>query len=254
MGKLNREEMKELARTHKIALYSAKMVMKGNWTLDYALSLEKPVFNQGVRWMLQAKKRKWVMAFQTFDKGAIFGKILKVRKYNILAQVRGKLKYIEKIDIAYVCNSKFFKKLPEYFRHDPFVSDIKPKPTYKPSERREVDLAPIKERAPVRITLFTGEIVEGLVVWVTDYDFELKVDRYISLMIFKHAVWDAVEKEYHRFRQPAQKQFTPKPKKPFKKPPFERKGYSSKSNQSGEPMGPPRSRNRFGPVNGYGNS
>lgn len=233
--------MKELAKQHNIALYSAKMVMKGKWTLDYALSLEKPVFNQGVRWLLYAKRKKWTMAFRTFERGVVFGKVLKVRKYNTLLLTRGRLRYLEKIETAYVFNSKNQGVLPEYIRRDPFVSDVKEKPAYKPSDRKIPDLAAIKERAAVKITLYSGEIMEGLVTWVTEFDFELKMDRYITVLIYKHAVLDATEKEFHRFRQPFQKKEAPRP---FNRP---------------KPGGPPRPRfqgtpppGRFGPSSGGG--
>lgn len=194
--------MKELARKHNIALYSAKMILKSKWTLDYALSLEKPVFNQGVRWLLYTKKKKWLMSFRTFERGNVVGKVLKVRKFNTLLLVRGRLKYLEKIDTAYIYNAKTHHLLSEYIKTDPFVSDVKEKPSYKPSDRKAVDLSPVKERSPVRLTLYTGEIMEGLVTWVTEYDFELKLDRYLSILVMKHAVCDAVAKEFHRFKQP----------------------------------------------------
>jgi len=243
MGKIDRDEMKALAREHGIALYSAKMVLKKNWTLEYALILEKPVFNQGVRWLLSVKKKKWLMAFKTFDKGTVFGKVMKVRRYNTLIQVRDKLRYLEKIDTAYIYNYKDHRKLSDYIRHDPFVSDIKEKPAYKPSERRKVDLSSIKERTPVRITLYTGEILEGLVAWVTNYDFELKMDRFLSMVIFKHAVWDATEKDFHRFRQPPRKSHDSR-QQPYTDRKFEKNGHQHS----------PSSNNRFRQVRGFGSS
>ena len=235
--------MKELAKKENIALYSAKMVLKGKWTLDYALSLERPVFNTGVRWLLNAKKKKWLMAFKTFDRGTIAGKILKVRKFNNLILVRGKLKYPEKIDNAYIYNAKDQRLLPEYIRHDPFVTDIKEKPAYKPSDRKAVDLSVIKERTPVRVTLYTGEILEGVVSWTTDFDFELKMDRYLSVLVLNHAVHDAVEKEYHRFRQPLRKKQPPRRNFQQSKGPARNNYQRPKPPNSG-----------FGPMGGFGPS
>jgi len=223
MGKIDSNSIRLLAKNQNIAFYSAKMVLKNKWTLDYALSLEKPVFNQGVRWLLGVKKKKWVMAFRTFERGIVLGKVLKVRKFNNLILSRGKLKYLEKIETAYVYNSKVHRLLPEYIRFDPFISDSKEKPAYKPSERKAVDLSLLKEQTPVRITLYTGEILEGLVTWVTAFDFELRMDRYLSILIFKHAVCEVSEKEYHRFKQPIRKRLPDKPysrpKEPFRKSP-----------------------------------
>ncbi len=175
MGKIDKDAIKALAREHNIAYYSAKMVLKEKWTMDYAKGLERPVFNLGVRWLLSAKKKKYVMAFRTFDKGVVLGKVLKVRKYNTLILCRGRLRYLEKIDTAFVYNSRIHRLLPEYVKRDPFVSDVKEKPAYKPSERKQADLSAIKEQEPVRITLYTGEIFEGAVNWLTDYDFEPKL-------------------------------------------------------------------------------
>jgi sRNA-binding regulator protein Hfq len=214
MPKVDRDAIKALAKQHNIALYSAKMILKEKWTLDYALSLEKPVWNQGVRWLLSSKKKKFIMAFRTFDKGTAVGKVLKVRKYNNLILSRGRLKYLEKIDTAYIYNSRIHRLLPDYIKRDPFISDAKGKPAYKPSDRKPIDLAALKEQTAVRLTLYTGEIMEGIIAWITDYDFEIRLDRYLSVMVFKHAVCDAVEKEYHRFTQPIRKR---PERKPFQK-------------------------------------
>jgi sRNA-binding regulator protein Hfq len=211
MAKIDKNAVKALARENNIAYYSAKMVLKEKWTMDYAKSLERPVFNQGVRWLLTAKKKKYVMAFRTFDKGVVLGKVLKVRKYNNLVLCRGRLRYIEKIDTAFIYNSRIHRLLPEYVKRDPFVSDVKEKPAYKPSERKQADLAVVKEQQPVRITLYTGEIFEGVVHWATEFDFELKLDRYVSILVLRHAVVDALPKEDFRFRQPVREQTDKKP-------------------------------------------
>jgi sRNA-binding regulator protein Hfq len=232
MAKIDRDAIKALAKQHNIALYSAKMILKEKWTLDYALSLEKPVFNQGVKWLLGAKKKKFTMACRTFDQGVVLGRVLKVRKYNNLILSRGRLKYLEKIDTAYVYNSRIHRILPDYIKRDPFISDAKERPAYKPSDRKKVELDVIKEQTAVRLTLYTGEIMEGVVAWVTDFDFELRLDRYLSVMVYKHAVCDAIEKEYHRFTQPIRKR---PERKPFQKdrPPYKGSYNRPPSNSSG---------------------
>jgi hypothetical protein len=82
--------------------------------------------------------------------------------------------------------------------------------------------------------------MEGLVSWVTDYDFELKLDRYVSIVILKHAVWDATEIDFHRFRQPIKKH------RPAKKP--YNRDFRNKNNRprgQSAPSSPNSTRGRF---------
>ncbi|GEM_PF-951988 len=256
MAKIDKNAIKALAREHNIAYYSAKMVLKEKWTMDYAKGLERPVFNLGVRWLLSAKKKKYVMAFRTFDKGVVLGKVLKVRKFNTLILCRGRLRYLEKIDTAFVYNSRIHRLLPEYLKRDPFVSDVKEKPAYKPSERKQADLSAIKDQEPVRITLYTGEIFEGAVNWTTEFDFELKLDRYVSILVLRHAVVDAIPKEDFHYRQPVRERPEKKPFRPdhgdFNKSP---RPPGSRPPQGPRPAGPrPSGPRPPGPRFGFGPS
>ncbi|MBP7865500.1 MAG: hypothetical protein KA419_06085 [Acidobacteria bacterium] len=244
MPKIDKEAIKALAKEHRIALYSAKMILKGKWTVEYALTLERPVFNQGVSWLLQARTRRWLMAFRTFDLGVFVGKILRVRKFNVLLEIHSRLRYIEKIDTAYVYNARLRNQLPEYIKAEAPAGE---KPAYKPSMRPSVDLSALREGKSVRIQLLTGEKMEGVIRWATEFDFELRLDRFVSIMVLNHAVLHAEEKEYHKFRQPPGE---PPFKKPFgqrpqggSRPPFRSRPFPSPSGStgSGGPQGGGRS-------------
>ncbi len=207
MAKIAKEEIKNFAREHKIAMYSAKMVLKKKWTLEYAKTLEYPVFNKGVSWLLEAKKNKVLLAFKTFKKGCIRGFVVRVRKYNNLIESHGKLKYVEKINTAYIAKSKDYKFLRKYSSIDPFVKDLKEVPSYKPSDRKEVDFSMVKKGTPVMVTLFTGEVFEGIVGWTTEYEFELKLDVDLSIIILKHAVWDVIDLASYEFPRYPREEF-----------------------------------------------
>lgn len=210
-AKVDVEAIRALAAEHHIAMYSAKMVLKGKWELQYAVDMERPVFNHGVRWLLQVKNKRWVMGFWTFSKGEILGRVLKVRKYNILISTRSRLAYVEKIDTAFIYSLKIRRILPNYIRRDDSVRSLNQVPAYKPSDRQGVDASPVQTGKAVTLTLFNGDVMDGLVGWKTDFEFELKLDRYISVIVFRHSVFRAVSKEYHAFTQPA-----------IRKPPRER--------------------------------
>ena len=199
MGKISREDIKVLAKESGIAQYSAKMVLKGKWTLEYAKSLERPEFNLGVSWLLQAKSRHWPMAFRTFDLGVFSGQIRKVRKYNVLLEMRNsRMRYVEKIDTAYVYGVKFRHELAHFVKE----GEAGPKPAYKPSEREMADLSAVVAGRSARLHLLTGETADGVIRWVTPFDFEFRLDRYFSLLVFKHAVASAEEIDFYRFQTP----------------------------------------------------
>ncbi len=199
MAKIEKEKIKNFAKEHKIAMYSAKMVLKNKWTLEYAKTLEYPVYNKGVSWLLNAKKNRVLLAFKTFNKGCIRGHVVRVRKYNNLIETKGKLKYIEKIQTAYITKSKDYKYLRKYSSIDPFVKDLKELPAYKPSDRKEVDFSVVKKGTPVMVTLYTGEVFEGIVGWETEFEFELKLDVDVSIIVLKHAVWDVIDLASYEF-------------------------------------------------------
>lgn len=199
MAKIEKEKIKNFAREHKIAMYSAKMVLKDKWTLEYAKSLEKPIYNKGVAWLLNARKNKILLAFKLFNKGCIRGHIVRVRKYNNLIESKGKLKYIEKIQTAYITKNKDYRFLRKYSSIDPFVKDLREVPAYKPSDRKEIDFSVVKKGNPVMVTLYTGEVFEGIVGWETDFEFELKLDVDVSIIVLKHAIWDVIDLASYEF-------------------------------------------------------
>lgn len=247
MPKIDKLAIRELAKQHNIAPYSAKMVLKEKWTLDYAQTLEKPVFNLGVKWLLSAKKKKATLAFRTFDRGTVLGKVVKVRKFNNLLLVRGKLRYIEKIDTAYVYNTRLAKLIPEYIRMNPAFEEGVEKPAYKPSDRKPIDLSCLDVHKSVRMTLYTGELLEGVVAWVSEFDFELKLDRYISVLVFKHAVAEASIKEFHRFKQPIRE----RPARKLGHRPFDREKRPDGAPRSFGPR-PPKPHGGSGGQGGFG--
>ncbi len=227
MAKISREDIKVLAKESGIAQYSAKMILKGKWTLEYARSLERPEFNQGVSWLLQAKSRHWPMAFRTFDLGVFSGQIRKVRKYNVLLEMRNnRMRYIEKIDTAYVYGVKFRHELAGFIRE----GEAGAKPAYKPSERDQANLAAVVAGRSVRLQLLTGETMDGVVRWVTPFDFELRLDRYFSVLVFKHAVASAEEIDFYRFQTP-----------PLEKPPRPAGFRPPRPYSPGHPFKPPSS-------------
>ena len=82
----------------------------------------------------------------------------------------------------------------------------------------------------VRLHLLTGETMEGVIRWVTPFDFEFRLDRYFSLLVFKHAVAVAEEIDFYRFRTP-----------PMEKPQRPNGFRHSRPFASGSPFRPPSS-------------
>ncbi len=128
---------------------------------------------------------------------------VKLSKYHLTTLVDGKKKGNEKLGLSCYYKQRDEDQVHQVMRLDDEIVSLELVPI-RPRKDRYVVVNEIlaqsrRESSSIEITLRTGHVLQGYVLWFTPYDIGLMLPTKVKVMIFRHAIYrvkaDVVESQ-----------------------------------------------------------
>jgi sRNA-binding regulator protein Hfq len=121
------------------------------------------------------------------------GRIRGASAYEVeLETTDGQVMTLHKCDVKFAFESAFDRDFKRMQRTDTELYAAPRQPVRRPQERLKISdrcwFDWLDEETPVRLTTLEGEVLEGLVAWISRYEVALKMKRDVEVVVLRHAL------------------------------------------------------------------
>ncbi|MBT3217660.1 MAG: hypothetical protein HN348_01095 [Proteobacteria bacterium] len=194
---VQQDQVKRLMERHDLSRALATQIAMGHADLDTVLARrrmeEHREQNRSRSKVVEASVTKVPVVLGLHGKRRITAVIDSVDSYTFqVIPEKGEVEEIHKLQLKYICGVDDYKQLRKVLRTNKALSKNPLEPVEKPQDRYSCGdrrLFQYLDRGKeVEITLLEGEIIRGVVVWFSRFEFCLRVRSRANVVILRHAL------------------------------------------------------------------
>jgi sRNA-binding regulator protein Hfq len=188
-----KERVNKLMRAHDLSRALATQVSIGHADLDVVLSRRRLSQHREVNRTRTCLEVGRSMDIVLLERKPLRGEVVSVGAYTFVFQ-HGEAEEFHKLQAKYAHASSDWKRVRKAFRVDKAVKALGKQPAKRPQERYSCSdkrLFSYCDRGHgVTATLTDGDMVRGVVLWFSRYEFGLEVKGGVEITVFRHALHD----------------------------------------------------------------
>lgn len=152
--------------------------------------------NRPLSLYLQKLKNKNIpVFFSHFSKNSYVRNVIGHTPYEIKVKNKyGKSAIFPKLDLKYICRASYAEKILSLLEINRELQESPISPSNNPYDRYKIPENLLKEGKKIKVVLGGGEIITGVIKWVSKYDMKLSLayESKCSIIIFMHAIINAI--------------------------------------------------------------
>lgn len=194
---VRQDQVLRMMERHDLSRALATQIAMGHADLDVVLARrrmdEHRTQNRGRSKLVEASVTKVPVVLGLHEKRRMTGVIDSVDSYTFrVIPEKGEEQEVHKLQLKYICGIDDYKHLRKVLRSDKILSKNPLPPIKRPQDRYSCGdkrlFQYFDQGTEVEVTLLEGEIVRGVVLWFSRFEFCLRVRSRANVVILRHAV------------------------------------------------------------------